>query len=254
VEEEVSVSYSTLYLVNIRMTSISQLILGETGCVSYIIYSNKENEVAIVDSFQGYEEVIENELKNLNNPKIKYVIDTHTHGDRRSASTYFSKKYNTNGIVKSHKSSYKGQKIETKNGDILSIGKTKIKVIFTPGHTYDHNCYLIDDDNLLSGDCLFIGDVGRTDLGGDLKEKSDMLFDSLRILEKLPGKTKVYPNHVGAAHAIDSEETFSTIESEIKTNEALQIKDKKEFYTYMSEGWPPKPNNWEQIIEDNLNG
>ena len=113
---------------------------------------------------------------------------------------------------------------------------------------------MVDDKNLLSGDCLFIGDVGRIDLGGDRKEKSDLLFNSLRTLEKLPKNTRVYPNHVGAAHAIDSEETYSTIENEIATNEAMQIKDKGEFYTYMTEGWPPKPDDWQQIIEDNLNG
>jgi hypothetical protein len=75
----------------------------------------------------------------------------------------------------------------------------------------------------------------------------------LRRLEKLPMETKVYPNHVGAAHAIDSEETYSTIKQETETNEAMQIKDEDSFYKYMTEGWPPKPENWEQIIEQNLN-
>ena len=235
------------------MSNISQLILGETGCVSYIIYCNKKKECCIVDPFEGYEEDVLEEIKRLNYPSVKYVIDTHTHADRVSASSYFANEFGT-GVVKSETTKYKGKQITTKDGDILKIGDVEIKVMFTPGHTYDHNCYLVNEDNLLSGDCLFIGDVGRTDLGGNQKEKSSMLFDSLRLLEKLPGKTKVYPNHVGAAHAIDSEETYSTIENEIKTNEALQIKDKAEFHTYMSEGWPPKPDNWEQIIADNLNG
>ena len=124
-------------------------------------------------------------------------------------------------------------------------------MFYTPGHTYDHNCYLIED-KLLSGDCLFIGDVGRIDLGGDPLEKTEMLYNSLRKLEKLPGDTKVYPNHVGAVHAIDSEDKFSTISKEMKNNEAMQIKDIKEFYTYMTEGWPPKPDNWEEIIAYNL--
>jgi len=236
------------------MAQISQLILGETGCVSYIISCQKEKEAAIIDSFQGFESKIEKELKKLQNPQIKYVIDTHTHADRKSASLYFSEKYKKEGIVKSNKTKYKGKIIGTNDGDILKIGASNLLVIFTPGHTYDHNCYLIDDNVLLSGDCLFIGDVGRIDLGGNPKEKSDLLFNSLRTLERLPKNTRVYPNHVGAAHAIDSEETYSTIGNEIKINEAMQIKNNDEFYTYMTEGWPPKPDNWEQIIEDNLNG
>ena len=236
------------------MVDISQLVLGETGCVSYIVHCKKKNEAAIVDAFQGFEDKVEEELEKRHSPTIKYVIDTHTHADRRSASKYFSEKYNTGGIVKSSKSKYKGTKIETEDGDILKVGSAKIEVLFTPGHTYDHNCYLIDGHSLLVGDCLFIGDVGRIDLGGNPREKSDILFESLRRLEKLDRELKVCPNHVGSAHAISSEETFSTIGKELETNEAFKIKDKDEFYTYMVEGWPPKPDDWEQIIEDNLNG
>tara|TARA_B100001758_G_scaffold182882_1_gene159609 strand:+ start:181 stop:942 length:762 start_codon:yes stop_codon:yes gene_type:complete len=252
-EEEVCVSYTILYFVKIRMSIISQLILGETGCVSYIIYCNEKKECGIVDSFEGYEEDILEEIKRLGYPTVKYVIDTHTHADRISASSYFANEFGTKGVVKSEITKYKGKTTTTKDGDVLKIGDVEIKVIYTPGHTYDHNCYLIDE-TLLSGDSLFIGDVGRIDLGGDPREKTELLYNSLRRLEQLPPNTKIYPNHVGAAHAIDSEDTFSTISNEMKTNEAFQIKDIREFYEYMTEGWPPKPDNWKQIIEKNLNG
>jgi len=235
------------------MVHISQLILGDTGCVSYIVLCKEKRECAIVDSFEDYEEDIHEEIKRLSFPTVKYVIETHTHADRNSASNYFASEFGLEGIVKSEMTKYKGKKITTKDGDILKIGNAKLKVIYTPGHTYDHNCYLVED-NLLSGDCLFIGDVGRIDLGGDLREKTEMLYNSLRKLEQLPANTKVYPNHVGAVHAIDSEDKFSTISKEMKNNEAMQIKDIKEFYTYMTEDWPSKPDNWEKIIEYNLNG
>ena len=252
VEERVCVSYSIVHLIKIRMSNISQLILGETGCVSYVIYCNKKREIAIIDSFEGFEEDILEEIKRLGYPSVKYVIDTHTHADRRSSSSYFANEFGVEGIVKSEMTKYKGNKVKTKDGDVLKIGNIELKVLYTPGHTYDHNCYLVED-NLLSGDCLFIGDVGRIDLGGDPREKTELLYNSLRRLEQLPPNTKIYPNHVGSAHAIDSEDTFSTISNEIKTNPAFQIKNIKEFYTYMTEGWPPKPDNWEQIIADNLN-
>ncbi|MEC7712748.1 MAG: MBL fold metallo-hydrolase [Candidatus Thermoplasmatota archaeon] len=235
------------------MVHISQLILGDTGCVSYIVFCKGKRECAIVDSFEEYEEDIHEEIKRLGFPTVKYIIDTHTHADRNSASSYFASEFGVEGIVKSEMTKYKGKKITTKDGDILKIGNAELKVVYTPGHTYDHNSYLVED-NLLSGDCLFIGDVGRIDLGGDPREKAEMLYNSLRKLEQLPANTKVYPNHVGAVHAIDSEDKFSTISKEMKNNEAMQIKDIKEFYTYMTEGWPPKPDNWEKIIEYNLNG
>ena len=235
------------------MVHISQVILGETGCVSYMVFCKVKRECAIIDSFEDYEEDIHEEIKRLGFPIVKYVIDTHTHADRNSASSYFASEFGVEGIVKSEMTKYKGKKLGTKDGDILKIGNAELKVLYTPGHTYDHNSYLIED-NLLSGDCLFIGDVGRIDLGGDPREKTEMLYHSLRKLEQLPANTKVYPNHVGAIHAIDSEDKFSTISKEMKNNEAMQIKDIKEFYTYMTEGWPPKPDNWEKIIEYNLNG
>lgn len=233
------------------MVIISQLILGNTGCVSYIVNCENKRECAIVDSFEGFEEDIHEELKRLGFPVVKYVIDTHTHADRKSASGYFAGEFGVEGVVKSEMTKYKGKKVITKDGDCFKIGEIELKVLYTPGHTYDHNCYLVGD-KLLSGDCLFIGDVGRIDLGGNLEEKAEMLYNSLRKLEKLPGDTKVYPNHVGAVHAIDSEDKFSTISKEMKNNEAMQIKDIKEFYTYMTEGWPPKPENWEEIIAYNL--
>ena len=100
-EEEVCVSYTILYFVMIRMSNISQLILGETGCVSYIIYCNEKREIAIVDSFEEFEEEILEEIKRLGYPSVKYVLDTHTHADRRSASSYFTNEFGVEGIVKS---------------------------------------------------------------------------------------------------------------------------------------------------------
>ena len=99
VEEEVCVSYTIVHFVIVRMSNISQLILGETGCVSYVIYCDKKKECAIVDSFEGFEEDILEEIKRLEYPSVIYVIDTHTHADRRSASSYFANEFGVEGVV-----------------------------------------------------------------------------------------------------------------------------------------------------------
>ena len=75
------------------MVHLSQLILGETGCVSYIVCCKKDKEAVIIDAFQGFEKKVEKELERLGNPSIKYVMDTHTHADRRSSSSFFSEKH-----------------------------------------------------------------------------------------------------------------------------------------------------------------
>ena len=81
------------------MVNISQLILGNTGCVSYIITCENKRECAVVDTFEGFEEDIHEELKRLGFPVVKYVIDTHTHADRKSASGYFAGEFGTEGVV-----------------------------------------------------------------------------------------------------------------------------------------------------------
>ena len=91
------------------MVHISQLILGDTGCVSYIIHCKEKEENAIVDSFEGFEEDIHEELKRLAFPMVKYVIDTHTHADRKSASGYFAGENGLDGVVKSEMTKYKGK-------------------------------------------------------------------------------------------------------------------------------------------------
>jgi hydroxyacylglutathione hydrolase len=127
-----------------------------------------------------------------------------------------------------------------------------INVIYTPGHAPDHICILLEalEPRLLSGDCLFIGDVGRTDLGrGD----NDLMYDSLfHKLLSLDPRTEVYPAHIGAKHFLATDKISTTIGAERVTNPALQVKSKEEFVKYMTEGWPPKPANYEQIIKSNL--
>ena len=85
------------------MSVLNQLILGKTGCVSYIIHCGNKRECAIVDSFDGFEEDILEEIRRLGYPSVKYVIDTHTHADRKSASVYFNNEFKTGGIVKNEK-------------------------------------------------------------------------------------------------------------------------------------------------------
>ncbi len=98
-----------------------------------------------------------------------------------------------------------------KGGETLDFGEYPFKVLATPGHVPDHLCYYSEKTQiLLSGDCLFSGAVGRTDLpGGNPRE----MTESLRRLAELPGETKVF-----AGHGPDT-----VIEKELKTNPFLRI-------------------------------
>ena len=192
---------------------------------------------------------------------VKAVIDTHTHADHLSGLRNVFSLYPTAALAmhESAPTNFPYQKL--KDGDLLQerFGKIfdssefTIGVIYTPGHATDHICLLLETDekkHLLSGDCLFIGDVGRTDLGrGD----NDLMYDSLfHKLLSLDPETEVYPAHVGAKHFLASERVKTLIGNECDNNPALHAKSKEEFLKYMTEGWPPKPSFHEEIIKINL--
>lgn len=93
-----------------------------------------------------------------------------------------------------------------KGGDVLEFGNIKIEVLETPGHTYGSVCYLVNDF-LFTGDTLFKGSVGRTDIGGDY----GLMQSSLLKISKLPARLKIFPGH-------DDE---TTLEEELKSNPYL---------------------------------
>ncbi len=113
------------------------------------------------------------------------------------------------------------------DGDILEVGKVAIQVIYTPGHTQDGICLLINKEKLLTGDTLFVGECGRTDLpGGDPKQLYHSLFD--KIL-KLPDTVEVYPGHDYGA------KPSSTVGYERQHNYVLQPRTESEFVGFMKQ-------------------
>jgi hydroxyacylglutathione hydrolase len=231
-----------------------QFIREYTGCASYLIGSEKTGKCVLVDPLidtERYEPFLkEHDLE------IAALVDTHTHADHISGLRYFSSLF-PRAILAIHESAPTNFSCEKlKDGDLLDgfIGSSfPVKVIYTPGHATDHICLLLESPGskkLLSGDCLFIGDVGRTDLGrGD----NDLMYDSLFYkLLSLDPSTEVYPAHIGAKHFLATEKVRTQIGTERDTNPALQVKSKEEFLKYMTEGWPPRPPYYEEIIKINL--
>jgi glyoxylase-like metal-dependent hydrolase (beta-lactamase superfamily II) len=230
-----------------------QFIREATGCASYLIASEKSGKSIVVDPLTDTERY-ETYLKERN-LKVAAIVDTHTHADHLSGLRNFSALY-PDAVLAMHESTpatFSFHKI--KDGDHLEdlIGLSfAIKVIYTPGHATNHICLLLETLplKLISGDCLFIGDVGRTDLGrGDNEQMYESLFHKLLLL---PRDTEVYPAHVGAKHFISSGKVSTTIGIEQETNPALLAGSKEKFVKYMTEGWPPKPDRYKEIIDVNL--
>ncbi|HMK94966.1 MAG TPA: MBL fold metallo-hydrolase [Candidatus Limnocylindrales bacterium] len=190
---------------------------------SYIIADEDTKEAAVVDSSFNAGEIIRTlRAKKLN---LEYVINTHGHSDHTAGNAELKSMFNAKIVA--HKLSRVSFDLAVEDGDVLTIGKIKIKVIYTPGHTADSICLLVDEKKLLTGDTLFVGECGRTDLGGG---SSKSLYDSLfNKLMKLDDEVEVYPGHDYGAKA------WSTIGEERKSNYTLQPRSLKDFIEFMAE-------------------
>jgi len=187
---------------------------------SYIIGDENTKESAIVDpsfNFDATRKVLQE-----HNLKVVYVIDTHYHGDHTGDNDSFKAIFGAKIIA--HKISPIKKDIGLEDNDIITIGKISIKVIHTPGHTPDSICLLVGT-KLLTGDTLFVGECGRTDMPGGSSES--MYFSLFDKLMKLDDSIEVYPGH-------DYGRTpSSTIGIERITNYVLKKRSLEEFIRFM---------------------
>ncbi len=223
-----------------------------TNCLAQgAYYIASEGEAAVIDPLRETQQYID--LANANNTKIKYVFETHFHADFVSGHIDLAKKTGAKIVFGPNaKTDYDTYSAE--DGEIFEIGKLKIQVIHTPGHTLESTTYLLIDENgkkhaIFTGDTLFLGDVGRPDLAikNDLSKEdlAGMLYDSLRNkVMTLPDDIIVYPAH-GAGSACGknlSKDTVGILGEQKKTNYALRADmTKEEFVKEVLDGMPPPP-------------
>ena len=233
-----------------------------TGCLSEAAYYiESEGESVIIDPLREVQPYIEKAKEN--NSQIKYILETHFHADFVSGHVELAKKTGAIIIFGPHaKTEFKFKQVE--DGEIISVGKIKIKAIHTPGHTIESTCYLLIDEKgkeraLFSGDTLFIGDVGRPDLAVKTNlTKEDLaghLFDSLRNkILPLNNDIIVYPAH-GAGSACGkniSKETFDLLGNQKETNYALNENlAKEDFIKEVLDGILPPPQYFPKNVKLN---
>ena len=244
-----------------------QFYLGCLAHASYLIGS--DGEAAVVDPQRDVDQYIaEAAARNL---KIKYIIETHLHADFVSGHRELSDKTGAE-IVFGKESGATFPHCAVKDGDELTIGRAKLRIMETPGHTPESICALVTEveqktgeracvPKLLTGDTLFIGDVGRPDLAGGRgytsQDMAAMMYDSLhRKILTLSDDIEVYPAH-GAGSMCGknlSTDTSSTIGQQRRFNYALQPMSKDEFVRMMTTDLPEAPAYFPQDAEINRGG
>ena len=190
---------------------------------SYIIADDTTREAVVVDPSFNAGEITR--ILNEENLNLKYVINTHGHSDHTVGNEELRSLFGVKIVA--HKLSRINADVAVDDGDVIRVGNISIRVIYTPGHTPDGICLLVDKKKLLTGDTLFVGECGRTDLpGGNSRSMYNSLFK--KIL-KLSDDVEVYPGHDYGL------KPSSTIGEEKRSNYTLQPRSLAEFIEFMKQ-------------------
>lgn len=238
-----------------------------TGCIAQAAYYLESNgEAAIFDPLREVQPYIDKAAKD--GARIKFIFETHFHADFVSGHLDLAAKTGAKIVYgPTAKPGFEAH-IAT-DGEVFQVGSYTIKTIHTPGHTMESTCYLLLDETgnshgIITGDTLFIGDVGRPDLAQGLTAEltqevlAGNLYDSLRNkIMPLPDDITVYPSH-GAGSACGknmSKETTDTLGNQKKINYALRPDmTKEEFTAELLDGLGAPPAYFPQNVLMNING
>jgi glyoxylase-like metal-dependent hydrolase (beta-lactamase superfamily II) len=199
---------------------IAQIPVGSMLNFSYIVYDEKNSIGAIIDPSWDLEKLLV--FLEKNNITAKYIINTHTHFDHILGNDQISEI--TRAEIIQHEKSTQKKERSVVDHENISIGELNLEVLYTPGHSEDSICLIVNKKSIITGDTLFVGNCGRVDLPGSNPEK---MYDSLSKVANLDDPLVVYPGHNYGSTPT------STILIEKKNNPMLNFKTKEAFLKYM---------------------
>jgi glyoxylase-like metal-dependent hydrolase (beta-lactamase superfamily II)/rhodanese-related sulfurtransferase len=240
-----------------------QFFIEGLGCASYLVGCEVEGVAAVIDPDRDVQKYLETAA--AHGLKITHIIETHLHADHVSGNTELASR--TGADIYLHEAS--GAEFVHKpllEGDIFALGNIRMKVVHTPGHTPESITLLISDTTraeepwlALTGDTLFVGDIGRPDLVGVEAANglaADMHTSLFRKLLPLDDSLLVYPGHgagslcgksIGAMRS-------TTLGFERKYNPALAPRALDEFVSFATSDLPEQPGNHKRIKSLNRTG
>ena len=213
------------------------------GCQSYLVGCRETCAAAVIDPEASQVDRYL-ALAARDGLRIRYVIDTHTHADHFSASRLLAQQVHA-PVVMHRASTAPMVDMHVDDGDMVVVGKLRLQVLHTPGHTSD-SMSLVAEDRVFTGDTLLIGGTGRTDLPtGDSGALYDSLFGKLL---KLDPALLVFPAHDyrGRGH--------STLAAEMADNPRLQVREREAFIAMMDSLNLGMPTHITEALRTNLSG
>lgn len=164
-----------------------QLDAGWDRNFAYFVADEDSREAAVIDPGSSPEEVLN--LLQASDLRLKYIVNTHDHPDHTRGNSVLAS--STKAQIAMHELAQSPHDVDLKDGDVINLGTLELHIIHTPGHTKDSICILAEGE-LITGDTLFVGSVGRTWSEQGAREECSSIRDKLM---KLDPKTRVWPGH-----------------------------------------------------------
>jgi glyoxylase-like metal-dependent hydrolase (beta-lactamase superfamily II)/rhodanese-related sulfurtransferase len=224
-----------------------QFVDDDLGCASYLVGDREAGVAVVVDPAFAIEQYLEAAAEE--GVRIERVLETHTHADHLSGHGRFALEHGLpvaiNPIAEPE---YPFEPLS--DGDVVHVGSTRIRALHTPGHRPEHTAFVVDEQLVLTGDSLFVGDAARPDLAVAAREGAEDLFRSLERLAALGDAVEVYPGHVAGSLCGGnmSADRSTTIGRERETNDALAFREVQEFVLASASISMPRPPTTERVV------
>jgi glyoxylase-like metal-dependent hydrolase (beta-lactamase superfamily II)/rhodanese-related sulfurtransferase len=220
-----------------------QFVNEDLGCASCLVGDAETGAAVVVDPAFDIEQYAEEGVR------VERVLETHTHADHLSGHGRLALEQGLPvAIHELAAAEYDHDPLH--DGDEIRVGSTTIRVLHTPGHRPEHCAFVVDDELVLTGDSLFVGDAARPDLAVAAREGAEDLFHSLDRIAALGDAVRVYPGHVAGSLCGGnmSSERSSTVARERETNPTLAFRDVQEFVLVSASVSAPRPPTTERVV------
>ncbi len=223
------------------------------GCLSYMIIS--DGQAIVVDPGRHYEEYLK--LAEQEQATIIRVMDTHLHADHISGGPELAKY--TGAMYHISRNEMQGADAISyealEDNQEIEVGNVRVKVLAipTPGHTPGSVSFMVNDCYLLSGDTIFVGGLGRPDLGGKAREWAQSLYDTVFThIASMSDETLVLPTHYADRKEINEQGVVGAYLGDIRiANEVLRMQNREQFTEMVAGASGATPPNYEEIVKIN---
>jgi glyoxylase-like metal-dependent hydrolase (beta-lactamase superfamily II)/rhodanese-related sulfurtransferase len=234
---------------NMKLVQFNRLA---KGCLSYMVIS--EGNALVVDPGRSIGEYIV--FSQQENVKIAHVVDTHLHADHISGGIELARKTGATYYISSGEMQGSDRPYEPlEKHSHIQFGSVDVEVLAmpTPGHTPGSTSFLVNRKFLLSGDTIFVGGLGRPDLGGKAREWAQALYDTVfKKIADLPDDVLVLPGHYADIKEINENGYVGATLGDIRrSNEIMRTTDVDQFTERVVSAVGETPPNYERIVEIN---